>query len=38
MTDRALGVGAQTCDDKKCEVCSEVRETKRSHKKEEDSK
>jgi hypothetical protein len=28
MTDRVLGDGAETCNDKKCEVCAEVRETK----------
>lgn len=28
MTERVLGDGAKTCDDKKCEVCSELRESK----------
>jgi hypothetical protein len=35
MTDRALGVGAATCNKKDCETCAEVRETKTSKKKEE---
>lgn len=38
MTERVLGDGAKTCDDKKCEVCSELRESKSSAKKKEDSK
>lgn len=37
MTDRALGVGAATCGDKKCEVCTGLR-TSKSTKKEEESK
>jgi len=35
MTDRALGVGAAACKDKNCEVCSEVREAKKTSTKKE---
>lgn len=35
MTDRVLGDGAATCSDRKCPVCTEVRESK-SKKKEGD--
>lgn len=38
MTDRVLGVGAATCKDRNCEVCSEVRQTKSKTKAKEESK